>query len=147
MCVFETFYCTQNILSSSPCLASSPPSAQCYVCLTHFRACGNVQSLSDDWALMLVHCWSRVSHFFPQFPHLSNGDIGQYLKDGRLEANLPGSICLKVHSSTFITAPNWKQPPFHQYGERAYGIFVSWILFSCQSEQIIAVASTMQMHL
>lgn len=96
---------------------------------------------------MLVHCWSRVSHFFPQFPHLSNGDIGQYLKDGRLEANLPGSMCLKVHSSTFITAPNWKQPQFHHCGERAYGIFISWILFSCQSEQIIAVASTMQMHL
>ena len=96
---------------------------------------------------MLVHCWSRVSHFFPQFPHLSMGILAQYLKDGRLEANPLGSISLKVHSSTFITAPNWKQPQFHQYGERAYGIFISWILFSCQSEQIIAVASTTQMHL
>lgn len=75
------------------------------------------------------------------------GILAQYLKDGRLEANPLGSISLKVHSSTFITAPNWKQPQFHQYGERAYGIFISWILFSCQSEQIIAVASTTQMHL
>ena len=92
-----------------------------------FRA----SQMIGPWCVFTVGLeWVTSSLSFPIF---QMGMLAQYLKDGRLEANPLGSICLKVHSSTFITAPNWKQAQCHQYGERAYGIFISWILFSCQS--------------